>query len=370
MKKNLVSILLQANIPVLLWGEPGVGKSSFVESLGEEFGIPVKTLIGSSMDPTDVMGLPRLEGEFTRHAPLAWAKEFIEKGKGIVFVDELTTVPPAVQAPLLQLVLNKRLGDMQLPTDVRVVAAANPPDQAVGGYELDPPMANRFVHVEWNMDASEFADGIMSGFFYRPPVLPEGWEAGKGKYNALVSAFIKRRPDLLSKTKIENPAFPSFPTPRSWASLLVPALAALEAAEMGEDEMLVAASGAVGRGTALEFFTFVREVDLPDPDQFLRDPKTFHLTGRGDRDYAIVNSVVAAAIRHNNIKSWMAAWEVLGRTAEQGSPAIGASGAQALKAWQSKAEGNLKSEMNKHLKDILPHLQKFVPLLKEAGMMN
>lgn len=79
-------------VPALVWGAPGTGKSTFIESLaGERF--PVITLIASLHDPTDFNGLPVLVDGRVHFAPPEWVHEFEQHGQGILFLDELTTAP-------------------------------------------------------------------------------------------------------------------------------------------------------------------------------------------------------------------------------------------------------------------------------------
>jgi MoxR-like ATPase len=51
-------LAIQASVPCLLWGDPGVGKSSAVRSIGEALGLPVKVVIASIREPSDFAGLP------------------------------------------------------------------------------------------------------------------------------------------------------------------------------------------------------------------------------------------------------------------------------------------------------------------------
>ncbi|MEM1216217.1 MAG: MoxR family ATPase, partial [Bacteroidota bacterium] len=157
-------------IPVLLWGKPGVGKSSFIEALATE-AFPVLTLIASIHDPTDFSGLPVFQDGKVHYAPPQWLNQFEEQQDGLLFLDELTTAPPAVQAALLRVVLERRVGFHPLPARVRIVAAANPPDLMVGGWELSPPLRNRFIHLQWDLPLQVYVDALVSDF--ARGVLPE-----------------------------------------------------------------------------------------------------------------------------------------------------------------------------------------------------
>jgi integrase len=44
-------------------------------------------------------------------------------------------------------VLERVVGDLELPDAVSVVAAANPPEMSAGGWDPSPPLANRFCHI-------------------------------------------------------------------------------------------------------------------------------------------------------------------------------------------------------------------------------
>src|SRR5471032_1159459 len=143
-----LAIAISAGVPVLLWGSPGTGKTSAVVALADAIGWPCEVVVGSIREPTDFGGLPVVVDGGVKLAPPAWAQRLVEAGHGLLFLDELTTAPPAVQAAMLRVVLERVVGDIKLPAAVRVVAAANPPEQAADGWELAPPLANRLVHLE------------------------------------------------------------------------------------------------------------------------------------------------------------------------------------------------------------------------------
>src|SRR3712207_5966879 len=109
---QLVAIGLQARIPMHITGFPGIGKTEFTKSLEAGFSranikCKVFTLIGSIREPQDFGGFPVSTPEGVRLMPMAWAREAARLAADghlvIVFLDELTTVPPTTQAAMLRL---------------------------------------------------------------------------------------------------------------------------------------------------------------------------------------------------------------------------------------------------------------------------
>src|SRR6202044_1676977 len=182
---------------VLLWGAPGTGKTSAIRAMAEAMGLPCETVIASIREPSDFAGLPVVTGDVVRFAPPLWATRLAEAGTGVLFLDELSTAPPAVQAALLRVVLERVVGDLELPEDVAVVAAANPPEQAADGWDLSAPLANRLCHLTWEIDPKAVAEGLAGGWGPpQVPQLPDDWGAELGLALALAAPFLHVRPAL------------------------------------------------------------------------------------------------------------------------------------------------------------------------------
>lgn len=261
-------------IPVLVWGKPGEGKSSFLEGLSEPQ-FPVLTLIASIHDPTDFSGLPIMKNDTVQYAIPEWVNNFSDKGDGILFLDELTTAPPAVQAALLRVVLERKVGFHDLPKGVRIVAAANPPDLMTGGWELSPPLRNRFVHLQWELSADIYRDALLNGFpKAKLPVIPKKEHAEKvEKYRILVHGFLSRNPNLLS-TSADTDRY-GFASPRSWdfATALMASCDILGLSPINGNQkstvFLELLSGCIGDGASINFIGFMKNLKLPSPEDVL-----------------------------------------------------------------------------------------------------
>jgi hypothetical protein len=330
--QQALALSVTAGVPVLLWGSPGTGKTSVVRALGESFGWPVEIVIGSIREPTDFAGLPVVVDGGVRLAPPAWAQRLAEAGHGVLFLDELTTAPPAVQAAMLRIVLERVVGDLALPPGVRVVAAANPPEQAADGWELSPPLANRLVHLDWPVDAATVADGLAVGF----PPPPDGHHTGPDPVRlatarATVGAFLKVRPTLVLQVPTSaTQAGRGWPSPRSWDTVAT-LLGMCDTAGADEDVRATLVTGAVGEGAGIEFLSWLANADLPDPEAVLADPDSFELPERSDRAFAVLTAVASVAIAHGDPGSWSAAWQVLAKATDS-APDVATLVAQSLAA--------------------------------------
>jgi MoxR-like ATPase len=360
-KKEAVSIAVQAGVPVLLWGAPGTGKTSFINSLGKQLGIQVETVIASIREPSDFSGLPVLVNGEVKMAPPAWAKKLAEAGKGLLFLDEISTAPPAVQAALLRVVLDRVVGDLELPKGVSIVAAANPPDQAAGGWDLSAPLANRFCHIDWKLSPNEWTEGFVNGFKEEEiPILPADWEKQTSKIKSLISSFIHSRPQLLLQLpQEESQTGRAWPSPRSW-EMAAYLYTAADAAKVSEDVKTILVAGCIGEGPAIEFITWVKDLDLPDPEELLKNPKNFVLPERQDKAYAILMSVAQAAVENPSPKKWNAAWQIIGTASLQGAKDIAVNAVTLL--------AKFRKENNKSGYEFPTEIvRSFLPLLKNVG---
>jgi len=233
---SALSITIQAGTSVLAWGPPGVGKTATVTAVADALSLPLEVVLASIREPADFSGLPVIrESGVVMEAP-SWARRLAQAGKGILFLDEISTASPAVQAALLRVVLDRVVGDLPLPPGVAVVAAANPPEQAAGGWDLSAPLANRFCHLTWGLDTQAWIEGMLQGWQTPSvPRLPDGWETRIPAARTLVAAFVRHRPHLLLQVpQSEEQAGRAWPSPRSW-DMAARLLGACDAAQAADD---------------------------------------------------------------------------------------------------------------------------------------
>ncbi|MFF0536495.1 AAA family ATPase [Streptomyces coelicoflavus] len=323
-----LTLAVAADLPVLLWGEPGIGKTAALTQLATALDLPLTTVIASVHEPSDFSGLPVVGDDPAEQgvpmAPPDWAVRLVRAGRGLLFLDELSTAPPAVQAALLRLVLERRIGALRLPPGVRIVAAANPRSSAADGWELSPPLANRFVHLQWTHDQDVVVRGL--GGTWPRATLPSLDPAALGEAvryaRRAVCEFLTARPGLVHRLPGgETRRGGAWPSPRSWEMTLC-LIAFATAAGSSREVLSLLVRGTVGDGPGLELMAGLDRMDLPDPETLLADPTGAVLPERGDLRQAVLDGVVAAVRKRPDKSRWDAAWTLLARAMESGAPDV------------------------------------------------
>ena len=239
--------------PVFLWGPPGIGKSDVVAEIAQELGGLVIDLRMAQMEPTDIRGIPYFNKDINKMdwaAPVDLPDEALASQYPIVvlFLDEMNSAPPAVQAAGYQLILNRRVGKYVLPDNVVIVAAGNRDSDKGVTYRMPMPLANRFVHLEMRPDFTSW----------------QQWAVNKGIHKDVVGYLSFAKQDLYDfDAKSSSRAFA---TPRSWC--FVSDL--LQDEDMDADTQFNLVSGAVGEGLAVKFVAHRKIAGrMPEPSDIL-----------------------------------------------------------------------------------------------------
>lgn len=327
-------------LPPLWWGPPGFGKTTMIKqaivAMRKKLGLtaqemPLETLIAAQCDPTDFRGLPYPTTDGAKYQPPEEALRLARAGMGWLFLDEVGNAVPAVQGALLRTVVERVMGTLPLPEPVRVCGAANPPEEAAGGWEQAASMGNRWTHLLTSYADLRASNGDwiawkrhgVSRAAELPEIDPEAWAREEQNVIALVTRYIERNPDAMTEDRSEwTGRFPlAFASRRSWDSLIC--LHASLRVLGREDELDVFARGSLGPSKAVGYTAFVRQVDRPDPEALIANPASYTSDPkRPDRDYTVALAVAAAATRGIKPETTVAAklmdryvggWKVLGR---------------------------------------------------------
>jgi hypothetical protein len=230
--KRSIRKAIQTRRPTFLWGPPGIGKSDIVKQIGIDAGREVVDVRLALWEPTDIKGIPYYNAD---QGKMVWAPPAElptdPESTAIIFLDELNSAPPAVQAAAYQLILNRRVGTYELPKGVDVVAAGNREGDRGVTYRMPAPLANRFIHLEMKIDFDDFQE----------------WAVMNSVHPEVVGYVGFAKQDLYDF----DPKSPSkaFATPRSW--VFVSDLLKDDDCDIDTLHNLIA--GAVGDGLAVKF---------------------------------------------------------------------------------------------------------------------
>ncbi len=286
-----MEIKLSNQFPTLIWGDPGVGKTAWVESHARK-NHPVETVIASISDPTDFLGvLYPTEKGLKRQMP-RWFENLSTAKDGILFFDEFSCSPPSVQAALLRIVNEREIDGQKLPDSVKIVAAANPADIA-NGFELSAPMVNRFRHVKWKLDPQKWVEGMLSN--WGNPMSGELRDA-----RSQIAAYILENPSSLLVLPKEMASNQPFPSPRSWDN------SSKAMAEFGSVDVL---PELVGDQAALAFIHWQKARDLIDPELVLKQPEKILSVDKKNL-YFVMTSIYSTILSNNTEARWVSALEI------------------------------------------------------------
>lgn len=250
--RKAITTAFRIKRPIFLWGPPGVGKSEVVQDITNDLGGFMIDLRMAQMEPTDIRGIPyynKDNGKMDWAPPVDLPDEELASQYPVVvlFLDEMNSAAPSVQAAGYQLILNRRIGKYHLPDNVVIVAAGNRDSDKGVTYRMPMPLANRFLHIEIRPDFTSWQD----------------WAVNKGIHKDVVGYLSFSKQDLYDfDSKSSSRAFA---TPRSWSFV-----SQLLAVEDDHDTLHNLISGTVGEGLSTKFLAHRKIAGkLPKPEDVL-----------------------------------------------------------------------------------------------------
>jgi len=250
--KSRISHAITKKRPVFIWGPPGIGKSDIVHQIGDALDAHVIDVRLSLWEPTDIKGIPYYSAEDNK---MSWAPPvelpdaaMASQHKAIIlFLDEMNSAAPAVQAAAYQLILNRRVGAYELPDNVYIVAAGNRETDKGVTYRMPAPLANRFVHLELSVSFDDWFN----------------WAVDNKIHKDVVGFLQFAKRDLYDF----DPKSPnrSFATPRSWSFV-----SELLEDNLDDETTTDLVSGCVGEGLAIKFVAHRKvAASMPNPTDIL-----------------------------------------------------------------------------------------------------
>lgn len=278
--KDLVTKNIIAKIVPFLRGSPGVGKSSMIQEIANEFELKLIDFRLSQADPTDLSGFPTITPGGTasyvpmdifplENTPFPINAATGQPYKGwLLFFDEFNSAGLAVQKATYKVILDRMIGQHHLHKNVAIVCAGNlETDNAITS-KLSTAMQSRLAHIELTKDNHK--EWLQ-------------W-AGAAHIDYRITSFINFKPDILNAFKPDHAEY-TFPCQRTWefvSRLIVnePSLSAVDHAAL--------IAGVIGEGAAHEFIGFTQVFNqLPDINDILANPKTAKLPTDPSSTFAV-----------------------------------------------------------------------------------
>lgn len=273
---------------LMIWGEPGIAKSEMVAQETDDLGGVLIPIHLSQFDSVDLRGIPTIGETKTGGRMTVWQPpkilpflgnpDFSAEKLIVIFLDELPQAMHAVQAPAMQLVLEKRIGEHKLMPNVAVIAAGNLESHKSGSNSMLAALRNRFRHVQLQTSIKAWCD----------------W-AHKTGINPKLIAFLRFRADNLTTFQSKDGVVTTqkaFATPRTWEWVSK----TLNDPSISEDLRLQLNTGDVGPGPAGELEGFLRLFDkMPDPQDLFNNPEKADVP---KDDSAMMYAISAAISTH------------------------------------------------------------------------
>lgn len=275
---------IKAGVPVNLIGSPGVGKSDVIKQVAKALNLKVIDFRLSTADPTDLSGLPCIQNGRSAYLPnecFPITGDAVPDGHDgwLLFLDEITNAPMAVQAAAYKLILDREVGIHKLHDKVKIVSAGNKIDDgaAVTG-EMSTALKSRMAHINIEVNKEVWKD----------------WALGAGVHHSITS-FIDFKPTSLYQFDVRVDS-DTFPCPRTWG--MVNSL--VQTVGMNEPTLIDMVSATIGDGPATEYVNFVKHfANLPTYEQIVTNPDKVDVPKEMSTLFALSGSIGAQAKRES-----------------------------------------------------------------------
>ena len=273
----------------MLVSRPGVGKTALVKSLAEKLNMDLIWSHPSISDPTDYKGMPAIVNGEAHFLPFNDLKALIKaKRPTICFVDDLGQSPTSVQAPLMQLLWERRVNGFRLSDHVVFILATNRAEDKAGVSTIIEPLKNRCAILQIDFDLEVWCNWA----------LESGVSVDTVAFNRFRRSFMETWSPAPKEIK-------AVPTPRSvhiWDDLYK---------IVEEEDVYEACASVVGEAYAIEFSSYLKiRGDLPTWDEIVKRPDKARLPKKdkdGNYNMGAMYAIATMAGRNVDTDTLMAA---------------------------------------------------------------
>lgn len=282
--KDMVVACMKANLTPMLSGAPGLGKSSIVKKIAEEFNMELLDVRLSTCDSTDLNGLPNFkDGKATftpfdifptEDTPLP-----LNKTAFLLFLDEFNSASRSVAVAAYKLVLDRMVGQHKLHPLCFIVCAGNREEDNAIVNDLGTAMQSRLVHINVETDNEVWLKNVALTEDYDPRVI----------------AYLQNYPGDLMNFNPEHTE-QTFSCPRTWSYVnqLIKGKEKLN----NIDEALI--TGCLGMSVGSKFYTYTEIfTDIPTINDIINDPVNTKLPKDINKKWAVICMVMTQVNKDN-----------------------------------------------------------------------
>ncbi|MBX2882612.1 MAG: AAA family ATPase [Granulosicoccus sp.] len=224
----------------MLWGTRGVGKSSVVHQVAAQANVPLVDLRLTTIEPVDLRGA--LFADEHQQKTVWFPPEFLptpDQANGILFLDELTAADQRLQTSAYSLILDRRVGNYQLPPGWMIIAAGNAAFHGAVSYDMGTALADRMFHFHVQSVTEAFLD-----YAVQRQMAPE------------VMAYLKVRPDKLDDTSQQLAQdYLTGASPRGWEDV-----SKVIQSNLNDAQKSLFIQARIGAANASEFLAVIRDI--------------------------------------------------------------------------------------------------------------
>lgn len=277
--KVRIKYAIEENQPLLLVGDRGVGKTSFVHMISHEIGVDFIRSTPGIEDATKPEGLPWIapDANHAHHVPFAQLYKASKAERTLVwFLDDLGQAPELVQAGYMPIIGEREVNGIKISPHVRFVAATNRKGHT-GVRSILEPLKSRFAMI---LDFEPDLNQWLTDYYYKSEyAVPE------------VAAYLRARPGKFNEyaptSEIKNS-----PSPRNWmfaSRLLQQSWCTIEDI-----------SAAVGEVAASELWITRKLIqEVPSVEEILAKPDKVYISNDPNILCAIISNLVFACSTKN-----------------------------------------------------------------------
>lgn len=175
---EIVKLSIKNNIPMLITGDTGSGKSSIVKAVAQELGYDLYDLRLAGILPEDIGGLPRPQGDYYEYLMPKWFKERLGK-PFVLFLDEINQASIQVLHALYGVVLDRMVAGVKN-SEMRIVAACNDFKENEYVTDLMKPLRARFpVDIVHEPDKQEVKNVLIKKYPQHEEIIDIVQKSGK-----------------------------------------------------------------------------------------------------------------------------------------------------------------------------------------------